>query len=100
VEESRVAGPSPSLSLASYAGRYTHDVYGDVMLEINDGSVVLRYALDYSADLRALAPRHLPCRVATQRDSGARSSRSRWAALQLDGFGTFRRAAPAAQGGT
>jgi hypothetical protein len=78
-------------------------VYGDIVLEVEDGGLVLRYAPDYVADLERW--HHDTFRAVWRRTGFGRAfvtftldSRARAAALQLDGFGTFRRAAPAAQG--
>lgn len=50
-DDRRVPGTTPSLAVEDYAGRYTSDVYGDMLIEVEDGSLVLRYAPVYIADL-------------------------------------------------
>jgi len=41
IEESRVAGTSPSLALAKYAGAYKDEMYGDAKVALENGKLVL-----------------------------------------------------------
>jgi CubicO group peptidase (beta-lactamase class C family) len=41
-EAKRVAGTSPSVALAGYAGTYDHPVYGDLKFELADGALAVR----------------------------------------------------------
>ena len=43
IEKNRVPSTSTSLALASYAGRYTDALYGDAIVEANDGALVLQF---------------------------------------------------------
>lgn len=53
LEEARVAGTSPSLPLASYAGTYTGQMYGDARVAEEGGRLVLRLlpSPDFVGDL-------------------------------------------------
>jgi CubicO group peptidase (beta-lactamase class C family) len=97
VEASRVAGTAPSLPTASYAGRYSHELFGDVTIDVEAGGLVLRYAPDYTADLEHW--HHDTFRGAWRRTgfgqafvTFALDSRARAASLELEGFGRFVRA--------
>jgi hypothetical protein len=53
LEEDRVKGTSPSLSLEGYAGTYTDEMYGDAEVAVENGKLVLRLkpAPNFVADL-------------------------------------------------
>jgi CubicO group peptidase (beta-lactamase class C family) len=51
MEEARVTGTQPSLSLERYAGTYTHEMYGDAVVEHEGGELVLRRGPAFVADL-------------------------------------------------
>jgi CubicO group peptidase (beta-lactamase class C family) len=95
-EAARIAGTHPALALTDYAGVYAHDVFGDVSISVEAGRLVLRYAPDYEADLEHW--HHDTFRAVWRRTGFGRAfvtfsldSRARAAALDLEGFGTFRR---------
>jgi CubicO group peptidase (beta-lactamase class C family) len=46
-----VTGTRPSLDLARYAGTYTNEMYGDVTVALDSGSLVLRWAFSIPAKL-------------------------------------------------
>ena len=86
----------PSLPLSGYAGVYAHDVFGELHIEEEDGTLVLRYSPDYVADLEHW---HDDVFRADWRRPGAGrpfltftiDERARVPHLELDGFGTFER---------
>ncbi|HSJ26133.1 MAG TPA: serine hydrolase [Longimicrobiales bacterium] len=96
VEATRVAGTQPSLAVEAYAGTYRHPVFGDVVIGVEQGRLVLRYAPEYVADLEHW---HHDTFRGTWRSTGfgtafvsfALDSRARPATLELEGFGVFRR---------
>jgi CubicO group peptidase (beta-lactamase class C family) len=96
VEAARVAGTRPSLALSGYAGTYRSAVYGDVVIEHDGGTLVLRYAPEYVADLEHW---HHDTFRGTWRSTGFGSAfatftlnaRGRATALELEGFGRFER---------
>jgi CubicO group peptidase (beta-lactamase class C family) len=95
-ESSRIRGTRPSLELAGYSGTYSHDLYGHVRLDLEEGGLVLRYSPDYVADLEHW---HHDTFRARWRSTGFgtafvnfsldRAGQPR--ALELQGFTTFRR---------
>jgi CubicO group peptidase (beta-lactamase class C family) len=50
-DESRVAGTSPSLALDRYAGAYEDEMYGKLMVSLEDGHLVLRRHTAWVGDL-------------------------------------------------
>jgi CubicO group peptidase (beta-lactamase class C family) len=53
IDASRIANTRPSLSLNSYAGTYTSDMYGDVVVAEENGKLVMRFtpSPNFVADL-------------------------------------------------
>jgi hypothetical protein len=95
-EAARIRGTRPSLALDGYAGRYVSDLYGEMMLELENDRLVLRYAPDYVADLEHW--HHDTFRAAWRRTGFGRAfitfaldARGRAAVMNVDGFGEFRR---------
>lgn len=96
LEASRIEGTRPSLALDAYAGTYSDDLYGDVEVALEGGGLVLRYSPDYIADLEHW---HHDTFRAVWRTTGfgapfatfTLDPRGRAAALDLQGFATFRR---------
>lgn len=96
LEDSRIEGTRPSLALDAYTGTYSDDLYGDVEVALKDGGLVLRYSPDYIADLEHW---HHDTFRAVWRTTGfgapfatfTLDPRGRAAALDLQGFATFRR---------
>lgn len=98
VEVSRIHGTTPSLAQAAYAGMYASDLFGDVRITHEDGGLVLHYSPAYVADLEHW--HHDIFRAVWRRPGAGRpfinftlDARGRIAALELDGFGAFRRSA-------
>jgi CubicO group peptidase (beta-lactamase class C family) len=92
----RLAGTQPSLAPEAYAGRYRNAVYGDVVIEVTGGALVLRYAPEYVADLEHW--HHDTFRGHwRQRGFGqafasfSLDARGRASRLELEGFGGFER---------
>jgi CubicO group peptidase (beta-lactamase class C family) len=52
LEEARIPGTAPSLSLEKYAGAYTHEAYGGATVREEDGKLVLRYGSAFIGDLK------------------------------------------------
>lgn len=50
-EAKRVMGTSPSLDLAAYAGTYRNPVYGDAVVSLEEGGLVLRRGPGFTGDL-------------------------------------------------
>jgi hypothetical protein len=50
-EERRVKGTSPAMPLTSYAGTYRSDLYGDVVVRLEQGALALTYGELYVGDL-------------------------------------------------
>ena len=50
-DESRVAGTSPSLTLDRYAGAYEHEMYGKLLVSVEEGHLVLRRQTSWVGDL-------------------------------------------------
>jgi len=46
----RVAGTKPSLALPGYAGTYRNEMYGDVVVQVDSGRMVLRFGPSYTGD--------------------------------------------------
>jgi CubicO group peptidase (beta-lactamase class C family) len=96
VETARLRGTHPALALDGYAGSYQSEVFGTLTLAREGGRLVLRYSDDYVADLEHW---HHETFRATWRRTGFGSAfvtfrldpRARIAALELEGFGEFRR---------
>lgn len=103
VEEARLAGTSPSVEPGRYAGTFTNALYGDLRVREEGGKLILDYAPDYVGDLEHW--HHDTFRVVWRRAGFGRGfvtfsldQRARITGLDLDGFGTFRRAAAPASG--
>ncbi len=96
LEASRIPGTRPSLALDAYTGTFSDDLYGEIEVTLEDGGLVLRYAPDYVADLEHW---HHDTFRAVWRITGfgdpfvtfTLDARARAAALDLQGFTTFRR---------
>jgi CubicO group peptidase (beta-lactamase class C family) len=96
-DSARIAGTRPSLALERYVGTYTHDLYGEMRLALEDGALVLRYSPDYVADLEHW---HHDTFRATWRRPGfghafvtfSLDPRARAASMRVEDFGTFTRA--------
>jgi CubicO group peptidase (beta-lactamase class C family) len=96
IEASRIPNARPSLAIEAYAGTYNGGVYGDMTLTLDDGRLVLSYSPDYVADVEHW---HHDTFRAVWRRAGYGSpfvtfsldSRGRIAAMQMEGFGEFRR---------
>jgi CubicO group peptidase (beta-lactamase class C family) len=94
VEAARQTGTQPSLPVASYAGTYRHEVYGDIVIAEEAGRLVLRYAPDYVADLEhwhhdTFRGRWRSAGFGTAFITFALDARARVASLNLEDFGTF-----------
>jgi CubicO group peptidase (beta-lactamase class C family) len=50
-EAERVKGTSPSLALDKYAGRYQSDMYGNLVLSLENGKLVARFGPNFTGDL-------------------------------------------------
>ena len=50
-EAERVKGTSPSLALDKYAGRYQSDMYGNLVLALENGKLVARFGPNFTGDL-------------------------------------------------
>jgi CubicO group peptidase (beta-lactamase class C family) len=95
-DASRIRGTRPSLALADYAGTYSDDLYGDIRLDLEDGSLVLRYSPDYVADLEHW---HHDTFRAHWRSTGfghalvtfALDARGHATSMELEGFARFTR---------
>lgn len=48
--DARIADTNPTLPLSSYAGKYTHEIYGDIVVKFEDGGLVM-YRDNRVADL-------------------------------------------------
>ena len=51
MEEARVSGTNPSLSLEEYAGTYQNEMYGDATVALENGRLVLRRGPNFVGDL-------------------------------------------------
>ncbi|MGI9179701.1 MAG: serine hydrolase [Longimicrobiaceae bacterium] len=105
MEEARVTGTQPSLSLERYAGTYTHEMYGDAVVEHEGGRLVLRRGPAFVADLEHW---HHDTFRANWRDAALGRSfvmftldpTARVSKLEVQGLAEFRRAPdPAATAG-
>ncbi len=92
----RVEGTEPSLDLERYAGTYTDPLYGDIVVDLEDGALVLRYSEEYVADLEHW---HYDTFRATWRPTGfgttfttfSLNHRGEIGAMNLRGFTSFER---------
>ena len=50
-ESERVQGTSPSLAVDKYAGKYQSDMYGEAILTVEEGKLVLRFGPNFTGDL-------------------------------------------------
>ncbi|MDP2957197.1 MAG: serine hydrolase [Longimicrobiales bacterium] len=98
LEAARLQGTIPSVALEQYAGTYESVLYGEARVTVEGGKLVLAYAPNYVADLEHW--HHDTFRGVWRRPDFGRDfvtfsldERARITALELDGFGTFRRAA-------
>jgi len=48
---SRVSGTAPTVPLERFAGRYTHQMYGDLQIAFEDGRLVVRVGPSFTGDL-------------------------------------------------
>ena len=48
-EAQRVSGTHPTLDLKAYAGTYKNEFYGDILIDMSDGHLVLRFPGDKTA---------------------------------------------------
>lgn len=92
----RVDGTQPTFDLERYAGTYSDPLYGDAVVEIVDGGLVLRYSPEYVADLEHW---HYDTFRATWRPTGFGSTFATFSLdhlgeieeMELRGFTTFER---------
>lgn len=102
MEEARVAGTQPSLALERYTGTYSNDMYGDAVVEQENGRLVLRRGPAMTADLEHW---HYDTFRAVWRDpvlgrsfvSFRLDPRAQVAGLDVQGLAEFRRAPDPAQ---
>jgi CubicO group peptidase (beta-lactamase class C family) len=96
LEEARLPGTTPSVPLERYAGTYESTLYGQATVRVEGGGLVFAYTSDFTGDLGHW--HHDTFRAVWRRADFGRSfvtfsmdERARITALELDGFGTFRR---------
>jgi CubicO group peptidase (beta-lactamase class C family) len=95
-EESRVTGTTPSLALDRYAGTYQDDMFGDVVVALEEGRLVARRGPAFVGDLEHW--HHDTFRIAWRdatRGHGfatfALDARARVVTLDMQGLATFAR---------
>lgn len=95
-KSARAEGTRPSLPLEAYAGTYADSLYGEVVVVVEEGRLVLRYSPTYVADLEHW--HHDTFRGRLRRRGGGQSlvnfgldARGRVRSLELEGFTVFRR---------
>lgn len=96
VEDAHVEGTSPSLALEDYVGTYTDRLYGDAVVRMEDGHLVLEVGPSYVGDLEHW---HYDTFRAVWRDrylgrafvTFQLDERGRVASVEVDGWDTFMR---------
>ncbi len=94
--DARLEGVGPSLSAEAYAGLYEDPLFGELLVRLEEGGLVLDYSPEYVADLKHWHQDRF--RVHWRRPGAGRTfvrfhldSRGRLTGAELDGFADFRR---------